>query len=300
MLKHPPFILLLLISLLLHNACSLLPSTNFQTETSQSTILSTVDNFTVVAPTPINLPSLQPSSTDIPSSPTPIWIHLAINPNNPPFEMIDDRSHDIIGYEIDLINILAEKTSVYIDYIINEDNTDLLNNTINCQYDAALTHMAIMEESKRQLLFSEPYINAGLVIVIKKENQNIQDIDDLKGKIIGISKNITFENSLEDVEIITYDFEINAFEDLNNAKIDAVITQQPVAQYIIKENPNLYRISDGLISTDWISIAVCPKRPDLVQIINDGLLILKEGELMQMLDRKWLMNSPMHVPTESP
>lgn len=96
-------------------------------------------------------------------------VSIATDATFPPFETVDEQTKDLTGYDVELMRAIAQETGLNFEFVnINFD--PMLAGLAQCQYDAAIAAITITDERKQQFLFSEPYINAGQIVVINKAN----------------------------------------------------------------------------------------------------------------------------------
>ena len=103
-----------------------------------------------------------------------------------PFGFKDKDSGKLAGFDIDIINAIANEEGIEAD--IQNLNFDALlpalqSNTI----DIAISDMTISEERAKSVDFSKPYYIAGNGLVVNIDNTNINSFKDLEGKRIGVS-----------------------------------------------------------------------------------------------------------------
>ena len=87
----------------------------------------------------------------------------------PPFEFVDETTKDIVGFDIDLLNAIAETAELDIR-LQNVAWDPLLAGMADCQYDMAISAITILPERAEQFSFSDPYINAGQIIAVAVDN----------------------------------------------------------------------------------------------------------------------------------
>jgi polar amino acid transport system substrate-binding protein len=111
-------------------------------------------------------------------------IRVATDATWPPFEVVDESSKEIVGFDIDLLKAIAAKEGLEVEFI-NVAFDPLLAGIAQCQYDAAISAMTITEDRKKEMLFSDPYFNAGQVVTVRADNTDITSKDNLSGKKVG-------------------------------------------------------------------------------------------------------------------
>lgn len=217
-------------------------------------------------------------------------IRVATDATWPPFENVDDQSQQIVGFDIDLMNAIAEKEGLEVEYV-NVAWDSLLAGMAQCQYDAAISAMTITEERKKNFAFTDPYFSAGQVVTVAADNEDIKSKDDLAGKVVGVQLGTTGDIEAQKIEGATvknYDDVGLAFQDLLNGQIDAVIADNPLALGYVGKNPDKLKTVGDVFTDEYYGIAVCKTNTDLLAKLNDGLAKVKAEGLIDELTQKWL------------
>jgi polar amino acid transport system substrate-binding protein len=218
-------------------------------------------------------------------------VRVATDATWPPFEYVDEQTKAIEGFDIDLMKAIAEKEGLDIEFV-NVAWDPLLAGMAQCQYDAAISSISILEERKKEMLFSDPYFEAGQLVTVRKDNTNITDKDALAGKVVGAQIGTTGSFEVEKIEgatLKTYDDIGLAYQDLMNGQIDAVIADSPLALGYAGKNPDKLKTVGEVFTSEFYGIAVCKTKADLLAKINAGLKAVKEEGLIEQLVEKWLV-----------
>ena len=112
----------------------------------------------------------------------PAVIKVATDATFAPFETTDDKGN-LVGFDIDLMNKIAEKAGIQFQWE-NVPFDSVLAGLSACQYDAAIAAISIDADRQKSMLFSDPYMDAGLIVVINNETTDINGLADLKGKTV--------------------------------------------------------------------------------------------------------------------
>ena len=214
----------------------------------------------------------------------------ATNPEYPPFESMDDNNQ-VVGYDVDLINAIGEKIGIEFqpeamafDAVVSSVQT---NSTM-----IGLSGISITEERKLSVNFSDGYIDAGLVVVMKAD-AGFKTMDDLKGKLIGVQQGTTSDFKAEEItgqeNVMRYATFIDAMLSLQGNKVDAVIVDAPVGQAILASmnDPSLIITDIDLGAADWYGIAVNKDNVELLDKINAALAELKAEGFLDTLAAKY-------------
>ncbi|MBQ6514530.1 MAG: basic amino acid ABC transporter substrate-binding protein [Clostridia bacterium] len=220
-------------------------------------------------------------------------VTVAFNPEYPPFEYVNDNG-EYEGYDVDLINAVAEKAGIEIafeamdfDAVISAVATN--PNTIG------VSGISITDERKLSVDFSEGYINAGLIVVVKKDS-GYATVDDLKGKVIGVQMGTTSDFAAEEItgeaNTSKYKTFLNAIMELQGNKVDAVIVDKPVGIAILNElKDDALEIVDMGLQADWYGIEVNKENPELLEKINAALKELEAEGFYKTLEDKFFTDT---------
>jgi polar amino acid transport system substrate-binding protein len=220
-------------------------------------------------------------------------VRVATDASWPPFEYVDEETKEIVGFDIELMNAIAEKGGFEVEFI-NVSWDPLLAGMAQCQYDASISAMTITEERKQSFNFSDPYFAAGQVVTVRFDNTDITGKDSLSGKTVGAQIGTTGAIETENIEgaiLKTYDDIGLAFQDLMNGQIDAVIADNPLALGYIGENPDKLKTAGDVFTDENYGVAVCKTNTDLLEKINTGLAAVQSEGIDDELVAKWLSSS---------
>jgi polar amino acid transport system substrate-binding protein len=220
-------------------------------------------------------------------------VRIVMDATWPPFEMLDETTKAPIGFDVDLMNAIATKEGLQIEFV-NIPFDSALTGMAQCQYDAAVSAITITDERKQSMLFSDPYFAAGQIVTVAKDNQDIMSKDDLTGKKIGAMIGTTGAieaEKIQGVEYKAYDTIDLAFLDVMSGQLDAVIADNPLALGFIGQNPDKIKAVGPVFTDENYGIAVCNKKPELLDKINKGLAAVKADGLIDQLVQKWLVKT---------
>jgi polar amino acid transport system substrate-binding protein len=222
-------------------------------------------------------------------SSNPTKIRVATDATWPPFESISEQTKQVEGFDIDVMNKIAEKEKLDIEYI-NVAFDPLLAGMAQGMYDAAISSITITEDRKKEMLFSDPYFEAGQIVTVRKDNTLITGKDTLTGNV-GAQIGTTGAMEVEKVKaatLKTYDDIGLAFQDLMNGQINAIVCDNPVALGYVGKNPDKLKVTGGIFTDENYGIAVAKGKTDLLAKINAGIKAVKSEKLIEELSKKWL------------
>lgn len=210
----------------------------------------------------------------------------------------EDESGKTVGFDIDLANAIFKDYGITVNWQpINWDmkETELNNGNIDLIWNG----YSVTEERKEKVLFSDVYMETEEVLVTKKTS-GITSLSDMKEKVLGAQSGSSgYEAFLANPKVLKdivktkdatqYETFTQAFIDLKNDRIDAIIVDKVYANYYLKqegESDNYLTISADLESGDF---AVGARQSDktLITKINDGFKKQYETGNFQTISNKW-------------
>ena len=216
-------------------------------------------------------------------------IRVATDATWAPFEYVNDQTKQIEGFDIDVMNAIAQKEKLDIEFV-NVGFDPLLAGMAQGMYDAAISSITITADRAKDMLFSDPYFEAGQIITVQKSNTTITGKDTLTGKV-GAQLGTTGAMEVEKIKsatLKTYDDIGLAFQDLMNGQINAVVCDNPVAMGYAGKNPDKLKVVGGVFTNENYGIAVAKGKTDLLAKINKGIKAIKSEGLIEQLSEKWL------------
>lgn len=208
----------------------------------------------------------------------------------PPMEFADE-SGKAVGFDIDMMQYIADKLGVKLELVMG-DFAGLIQGLSVNRFDTIVATMNITEERKKNVLFSEPYIPAvGLSIIISTKTTDIKGFSDLAGKKLGIQLGTTTETWVATQpnlgEVKKYPRVAEALLDLSAGRIDAVVTDNVVGAYYMKQEASSYVMLDELQKAGPVGIAIPLDSPKLKEEIDKILAEMKSSGKMTELSEKW-------------
>lgn len=200
----------------------------------------------------------------------------------------------LIGFEVDIVDALAEEMGRKPVYVNNAwDN--LIPGLDRNLYDIAINGLEVTPEHEEAINFSIPYYKTYLQLAVRRKDDSVKNLQDLKGKVAGTLKESYAQMVLEevgDVEIRTYIVEANTYEDLANGRLDAALFDQPIALYSAGFNPEIKFVGPPIGEITY-AIAVRKKDKELLAEVNRALVALRDnGKLREIYD-KWNLWTPV-------
>lgn len=220
-------------------------------------------------------------------------LKMATSADYPPFEYKDTTKGDeIIGFDIDLINALAEKLGYEIE-VQDLDFNSLVPALQAKQVDLVLAGMTPTEKRKESVDFTDVYYTAKHMIVSLKDNK-ITTVEDLEGKTLGVQLGSIQEGKAEEIaEEVKITIEDrnripDLIQELKAGRIDAAIIEDTVAKGYFEKDKELEGFTLSEEEADEAGSAIAfPKESEYTEDFNKALNEMIENGELEKLIVKW-------------
>lgn len=207
-----------------------------------------------------------------------------------PFEFQDETQKEYQGFDMDLIRAIGKEMGKEVE-IQNIGFDGLIPALQAKNIDLIISGMTITEERKQNVLFSEPYYDAGLTMIVRDDEQDIKSFKDLKGKKVAVQIGTTSAEEvkkLEGVEVKELNTPPDCFMELKARGVDAVVNDRPVNEYYItKSGATGVKELEERLTAESYGIAMAKDNEALQKDINAALQKLKDNGEYQKIYDKW-------------
>ena len=211
------------------------------------------------------------------------------------FHKVVDGEDKIVGFDDFIVQEIAKDMGVKVEYT-DMDFDGLLGALQADKVDIVLAGMTPNEERKKSVDFSEIYYtNSNVCIVAKGKEDSIKSSDDLKKLKVGVQKGTTQADYVTGDLGITNATQLKKIPDLmlelQNGKIDVIVTGKAVAQINVKNYKNVAigntTVGDEVAETAAAAIEKSDDKVDntaFLKSVNDTIATLeKEGKIDEFM-----------------
>ena len=209
-----------------------------------------------------------------------------------PFNYIDPDTGEPTGWDYEVWNEICNLLNCTPTYV-ETGWEGMIQAVADGQFDAAADGITITEDRAEIVDFSEGYINIEQRLLVRKDEDrinSIQDIVDNEELVLGTQTGTT---NYETAKQYLPEDRIQAFEQFPFAvqaliagDIDAVIIDEVAGQGYLGENADLLKLVGESLSSDQLGF-IYPQGSDLVEPVNMALQTLKENGFLQEINTKY-------------
>ena len=199
----------------------------------------------------------------------------------PPYEFL--RGQEIVGIDVEICRAVATKLGRPFK-AETVDFDSVIPAVISGKADLAAAGITVTEDRKKNVDFSIPYVKTGIVVIYKKSNP-FKNIEQLKGKKIGVQGGTTSETFV--LEQLKQEPErskspAEAVAALKSGRVEFVIADIDPAKNCVKGEADL-ALSDFITSEEY-AVAIRKGQPELLKTIDETITELKaSGQLDQWI-----------------
>ena len=211
---------------------------------------------------------------------------FAMSGQYPPFNFFNEQN-ELTGFDVEIGQELAKRINVNPAPVATEWDGIIAGLTTS-KFDIILGSMAITDERLQKVNFSSPYYRSGAQVIVPSDS-NISGGTDLKDKTVGVVLGTTFETKARELgaNVKTYKGDPDAFNDMRNGRLDAVITDKIVGLNAIKKNNYPYKLAGDLLYVEKMGIAIRKDSPKLLEAVNNALTEMMDDGTYQQISEKY-------------
>lgn len=206
-----------------------------------------------------------------------------------PFEFQDETKKEYQGFDMDLIRAIGKEMGVKVE-ISNITFDGLIPALEAGNIDAIISGMTINDTRKKKVIFSDPYYESGLTMVVTNDNNTIRTFKDLEGKKVAVQIGTTSAaecRKIKDTKVVELDTPSICFMELKAGNVDAVVNDRPVNDYFISQGFDGVKALPERLTAENYGIAMSKNNPELQKKVNAALKKLKDNGEYQKIFDKW-------------
>ncbi len=211
-------------------------------------------------------------------------IVMATNAEFKPYEFIDANGK-ITGIDVEIMEAICKKLGKELK-IENIAFDSIIPAVVSGKADIGVAGMTVTEDRKRSVDFSESYVTAYQVIIVKKDSP-IKGLADFAGKRVGVQLGTTGDTLVtaqKGAVVERYSKGAEAVESAIQGKVDAVVIDNEPAKNFVARNADKLVILPARLSEESYAMALKKGNTELLNQINTAIAELKaDGTLAAIL-----------------
>lgn len=223
-------------------------------------------------------------------------LKVVTDPSFVPFEMMDQETGEMIGFDMEIIREVANRAGFEID-LNTMDFNGIIPALQTGNVDIAIAGITITEERQQIVDFSDPYYDSGLRILVREDNDSVEAMEDLNGQKIGTKIGSTsydyLTRTLDDNDGVTpYPGSSDMYMALMSRAVDAVFYDAPnVGYFASTKGEGKVKTVGPLYEGQQYGIAL-KKGSEWLDKVNEALASIKEDGTYKEIYEKWFGPMP--------
>lgn len=218
----------------------------------------------------------------------------------PPFEIGTPESGNFSGFDIDLMNAIADKLGLEPTYQNSSFDT-IFRDVASGQFDIVAAASTITPAREKVVDFSRPYYEAQQALVVP-EGSDISSTEDLSGEIVGAQQGTTGQALAEDdtdaSEVRGFSKGADALAAVTTGQVAAAIVDQPFAADAVNKQGGI-EIAEEISTDEVYGFPVAPGNP-LGDAVNQAIAeLIDDGTMNELYQEYFSTDAPESVTNPS-
>lgn len=218
-------------------------------------------------------------------------LKVGLDPTYPPFEVFNGE--EVVGIDADLAVILAQELGVEVEFV-HFGYDGLYDALLTKQADVLISALVVMPERTKDFAYSEPYFNAGEILVVRNNETEIEGMTDLNGRSLSVElgsqghlQASEWQRKLPNLTILPFNSPDEALTAVLHKNADAALIDHISGRLFIKEQTDLRRIEEPITAEPY-AIVLRAEDNQLRDAINNSLDQLKNSGQLNEIKEEWL------------
>jgi polar amino acid transport system substrate-binding protein len=217
-----------------------------------------------------------------------------------PLNFADPKTGEGIGWEYDAFNEIAKRLNAMVDWRLASWDT-MIEAVRQGQFDVGMDGITITDERKQQVDFSDPYMRAEQVMLVRADESRFSDgpsfaanPDFLVGAQGGTTNFYTavydlLDGNEDNPRIKLFETFGASVQALKTGDVDLVLMDRVSAAGYMGASPDAFKIVGDPIKAEDFGFIFTPGS-DLVAPVNAALASMKADGTIDALNQKWFFD----------
>ncbi|MCB8972812.1 MAG: amino acid ABC transporter substrate-binding protein [Ardenticatenaceae bacterium] len=218
-------------------------------------------------------------------------LRVGLDPTYPPFEV--DNGGDLVGLDVDLATAIANDLGLDVQFTyFGYDG--LYDALATGQVDVLISALVIIPERTRDFNYSEPYFNAGEILIVPVDSETIETMADLGGQTVAVElgslghvEATEWAKRVANLEIMTFSTADEAITAVQQNDAHAALTDAINGRLYLRNHDGLKRLPES-VTVEPFALVVRSEDEQLLDVLNQSLATLQQSGLLDQIEANWL------------
>lgn len=218
-------------------------------------------------------------------------LKVGLDPTYPPFATA--AADGVYGLDVDLARALAADLGLEVEFVLFGYD-GLYDALATKQVDVLISALVIMPEKQRDFAYSQPYFNAGEILVIPAAAEDIQGREDLAGRTLAVElgalghvEATDWAKSIPDLAVSPYPTADEALTAVAAGGADAALVDAISGRLFLAQTPALKQVADP-VTVEPFALVTRIEDGRLLAQLDQALVRLKETGTLEQIVADWL------------
>lgn len=209
-----------------------------------------------------------------------------------PYTFTDEKG-ELTGFEVDTWHEIGKRIGRDIEFE-TADFSGLFGLLDSKKIHTISNQITVNDKRLEKYVFSNPYVYYGAQLVVKSSNNDIIDLENLKGKKVGVSLGSNYEEMVksfdvnDEIEVITYESYQGSLQDVSLGRIDAVLNDKLAGLTAIEESGLDLKLAGEPVEMLFNAFPFIKSQdPALIDEINKAIDDMYADGTFEAISLKW-------------
>jgi polar amino acid transport system substrate-binding protein len=219
-------------------------------------------------------------------------LRVGMDASYPPFEEVDETTGELRGYDVDLAREIGRRLDLEVQFV-NIGFDGLYDALIAKKVDTVISALPYDPLRTQDVFYTVSYFNAGLVLVVGESETEIESVNNLSGRTLGVewgsdsdAQGRRLVKRMDGLTLHPYPTPLDTLWGLKNGEVEAVLVDAVSAYHFIKCEGTVKTVGEPVTDESYV-IAVGPTSTELLSALNAALLALRDDGTLIRLRDEW-------------
>ena len=217
---------------------------------------------------------------------------IGLDDNFPPMGFRDDKNN-IVGFDVDMAKEAAKRLGMAVEFKPidwSSKEAELGSKRVDVLWNG----LTITEKRKENILFTNPYMENKVIIVVGAGSA-VKSKADLAGKVIGVQDGSSSVDAIEKEASVRQSFKdlkkypdnVAALLELKAGRIEALVVDEIVGRYYIAKKPGEYSVLSEFFGSEEYGVGLRKDDKELQAKLQKTLDEMKKDGTSAKISKQW-------------
>ena len=218
-------------------------------------------------------------------------LRVGLDPTYPPFETAEEGP--LRGIDVDLARAIGDELGVEVSFVYFGFD-GLYDALATEQVDVLISALVVRIEQTEDVAYSDPYFNAGQILVVAQEEAEVQAMEDLEGRTLSVElgaqghvEATEWQRRLRDLTIQPHNSPQEALDAMAQGEVDAALVDAISGRLYLAQHEQVKQAGEA-VTVEPFAIVVRKEDERLLEEIDGALKALEERGQIEEIVQRWM------------